>query len=85
MSDNFDKFMRVELKRIEVDKWIKGEKIKADPGNTYVENWVGKNGKDFRDAWNLSKCKSCRFCLGCGFEVKLMCDNFEPINVSAAS
>jgi len=73
----FAKFLKVEMKRINVKKWIKGEKIKADPGEEYIVEWIKKNGADFRKAWDSSKCKVCRFWDDCGYHVISICEEFE--------
>ena len=39
MTDEEHKeFMDAQIKKIEVDKWLEGERIGRDPGDEYVKN-----------------------------------------------
>ena len=50
-SDQFQQFMEDQCHQIEVDKWIEGERIHADPGPQYIQQWIQKNAKGYREMW----------------------------------
>lgn len=70
-------FMKLQIKKIEIDKWCEGCKIQTDPGQDYIINWIENNGQWFRSAYNLSACKSCRNWAKCGYNVAPNCSFFE--------
>ena len=74
---NYDqqRFIRAEQKLIELSKWVKGEEIKADPGNKFVQDWITKYAKDFRTYWEQSCCKDCIH--DCAYQCKAFCDRYE--------
>ncbi len=75
MSD----FIRVQIKRIEVDKWLEGCKIHRDPGRAFVVEWVSRNAKWFREEWNSPKClcRGCRRWDECGYQLRHNCGRFQ--------
>jgi hypothetical protein len=70
------KYMRIQKKKIEVDKWNEGCRIQQDPGHTYIINWIETQGSWFRKSWEKSKCKECSFCEQCGYKLLRVCDKF---------
>ena len=72
------KYMRIQLKKIEVDKWNEGCRIKTDPGQNYILSWVETKADEFRAAWENSLCKDCILCDKCGYFVLSDCGRFEP-------
>lgn len=56
---DFGKFLKAEIKNIEVDKWFAGCDLKTDPGQEYIVSWIATKGKKFRDKWDNSICKNC--------------------------
>lgn len=52
MSDEEHKeFMDAQIKKIEVDKWLEGERIGRDPGDEYVKKWIREEAAKFRKKW----------------------------------
>ena len=74
------KYLTVQIKRIEIDKWYEGIRIKNDPGRDYVLSWIEKKSSWFRSAWEESLCAQCARMEQCGYEVLNKCDNYECIN-----
>jgi len=73
----FYKFIEVERKKIEIDKWIEGQNMHCDPGEQYINDWVRRNAENWRNEWNNSKCKTCLFWMNCGYNLKCECDNYD--------
>lgn len=69
-------YMKMQKKKIELDKWFEGCRTNNDPGQKFILEWVRKNGSWFRNAWGSSLCKNCRFCDECGHELKDSCEEF---------
>ncbi len=69
-------FMKLQIKKIEIDKWCEGCRIKADPGQEYVIQWIENHGHWFRNAYNNSCCKDCIHWSQCGFKVLDQCEHF---------
>lgn len=44
-------FMDAQIKKIEVDKWLEGERIGRDPGDEYVKKWIREEAAKFRKKW----------------------------------
>lgn len=58
-QQQFEKYIKAEIKNIDVDKFFEGIKLQRDPGAEYVENWVMAHSKKFRDKWTESVCSKC--------------------------
>jgi len=69
-------FMRIQKKRIEVDKWNEGCRIETDPGVDYIFYWIETYAADFRDAYEKSLCKQCYHIEECGHQVRQKCDKY---------
>ncbi|MBD3377486.1 hypothetical protein GF406_20830, partial [candidate division KSB1 bacterium] len=52
-----DKFLKVQVKKIELDKWYEGIRIKRDPGSEFIMKWIQHYAADYRTSWNDSLCK----------------------------
>ena len=78
-TENRARFLHVQVKRIEVDKWCEGCGIERDPGKDYVMNWIKNYAGMFRLAWNNSLCKWCQHAQNCGYHVTKHCAYFEKI------
>jgi hypothetical protein len=76
-DNRFDEFLLVEIKRIEIDKWIEGEKIHDDPGPRYVERWISEYAQEFRLQWLNSDCHVCVSAINCGYNLKCQCKSFK--------
>jgi hypothetical protein len=76
VESEYLKYKKVQIQRINRDKWFEGERIKCDPGPTYIHWWIQQFAKNFRDGWNTSLCRGCVRCDDCGYEVKSMCDGY---------
>jgi len=72
-----DRFLHVQRRRIEHDKWCEGFRIQQDPGNQYVLDWISSFAGTFRAAWNKSLCKKCSRYSECGLSVLNDCSRFE--------
>lgn len=70
-------YMKAQIKKIEIDKWYEGCRIKRDPGYSYILDWINKNAARFRSAWELSCCRECLKSIECGHQVLEKCDSFE--------
>ena len=78
-----NKFMRIQKKKIEIDKWCEGCSINDDPGQVYILDWIARNGSWFRRAWETSLCKNCIHSDECGFNVLECCDKYKPVSKPA--
>ena len=75
------KFIDIEIQHINDEKYFEGERIKTDPGERFISDWVFHHAKDYRDAWEKSKCSSCLYWKLCGKEVKIFCERYKPLEV----
>ena len=50
-NDKFTEYMRDQVKQIELDKWLEGERICRDPGQQYVREWIKNKSLLFRTQW----------------------------------
>ena len=73
--EDFKKFIDTETKLIEISKWIAGEKMGRDPGEDYIVHWINDHAKELRNAWNNSKCKTCK--KDCPYNLRIFCENYE--------
>jgi len=74
------KFITVQRKRIDEEKWHQGCNIKKDPGQEFILEWIDNNAAEYRQAWNASKCKSCIHWQHCGYRVRIKCNSYEKEN-----
>jgi hypothetical protein len=74
------RFLYVQRRRIEHDKWCKGCGIKKDPGSAYVMDWIATYAGRFRMAWNQSKCSGCKNYKECGLLVLPKCERYDTYN-----
>ena len=65
------------MKKIDEDKYFQGMRISADPGQSYIVDWINRNAKSWRLEWDSSICQHCSFWRVCGHLVKLECEDFE--------
>jgi len=71
------KFLHVQRRRIEHDKWCEGCSVGHDPGQSYVMKWIEKYAGLYRSAWNNSLCKGCTNYKECGLLVLKKCDRYD--------
>lgn len=76
----FCKFIETEIKKINRDKYFEGIRIKDDPGQKYVIDWIKRNAVKWRIAWEASCCQHCVNWQSCGLSVKKKCKNFKYDN-----
>ena len=76
MMCNEYEFMKVQVHKIDIDKWCQGVQINSDPGEKYVVDWVYSNTKKFRDDWDNSVCKNCPNHRDCGYLALSACENY---------
>lgn len=75
------RLMIAETKLIEIAKWIEGEKIHRDPGqteeekNAFISQWIFSHAADVRYAWEKSKCRICS--KDCYHNLKKECSDFK--------
>lgn len=50
-NEEHKEFMDAQIKKIEVDKWLEGERIGRDPGEEYVKKWIREEAAKFRKKW----------------------------------
>ena len=72
-------YMLAQKKKIEIDKWNEGCRVKQDPGQVFVINWIDKNAAWFRDTWDQALCGHCCFVDECGYELKHHCVKYKSI------
>jgi hypothetical protein len=75
--DMFIRFVGSERRKIDIDKWCTGCEIKKDPGNDYIIDWINKNAIWFRNAWEISDCKTCKKWENCGWKAERNCKDFS--------
>lgn len=75
-----DRFLYVQRRRIEHDKWCEGISLQRDPGTEYVMEWIRNYAGTFRMAWNNSLCRACRRFTECGLDVLTSCDRFDKLH-----
>ena len=51
-NEEHKEFMDAQIKKIEVDKWLEGERIGRDPGDEYVKKWIRERAAKFRKEWS---------------------------------
>ena len=73
-----NKFLKAEKRFIEKSKYYRGEKIKKDPGDEYIIEWISKNADKFRRVWDICICKDCKKGSECGDCLKIECDFYDP-------
>ena len=78
MGTEFENRQHAEIKRIELDKWYEGTRIKRDPGDPYIMQWINKNSSQFSTEWECSACKTCHKASECGFKTLPECPCYEP-------
>ncbi len=78
MSRNSNaRFLHVQRRRIEHDKWCEGIRLSRDPGKEFIHRWIQSYAGTFRDAWNHSLCHGCKHYRQCGLLVLRECDDYE--------
>jgi len=70
-------FLEAEIKAIEVAKWIEGEKIKNDPGTSYISHWISKYAGVFKRSFFKSLCRTCKIA-DCRYKATKDCANHQP-------
>jgi len=73
----FCKFVKTELKKIDLDKYYEGMRIKDDPGQKFILDWINRNAKNWREEWESSCCQHCKHWFICGQEVRQDCKDYE--------
>lgn len=73
----FCKFLDVEMRKIDEDKFFEGCRRQCDPGSAFVIDWIKRNAESWRNEWNHSKCQHCNHWKVCGHLVKEECESFE--------
>ncbi len=76
-GNEMQRFVSVEIKKIEIEKWLEGEKCHFDPTDEFVLEWIKTSAAEFRSRWDESVCKHCVCWNQCGYELKEECCNFK--------
>jgi hypothetical protein len=66
-----DRFKRCQIEAINYAKWLRGVETRHDPGDEFIEEWIKKFSKEFRENWDNSVCKDC--VESCGHECRSFC------------
>jgi len=74
---SFKKFIESEIHKINEDKFYEGERISADPGEPFVQEWVKRNSLNWRNEWETSVCQYCIHWKICGHKVLKNCYEFK--------
>lgn len=51
-------FMRLQVKEIELQKWLQGERQGSDPGEEFVREWIQNSAAAFREKHKGSESSS---------------------------
>jgi hypothetical protein len=78
-SETNIKFMRCQVKKIDIDKWYEGLRLNRDPSSDYINDWVEKNAKKYREEWFKSACVTCPQWEKCGWKAVEQCHEGEVI------
>jgi len=73
----FCKFLDVEMRKIDEDKYYEGVRRHCDPGQEYVIDWIQRNADNWRKEWDASCCQHCDSWKTCGQNVKEKCESFK--------
>lgn len=73
------KFMKCQVKKIDIDKWYEGLRTHRDPSSEYIFSWVKENAQSYRDQWFNSKCISCPNWETCGWKAAEQCQEKEDV------
>lgn len=76
-TEEFYKFMIAQTKKIMVDKFDEGVRICRDPGSEYVLSWIKEKAADFREKWQVCKCRTCIHAKDCGFKEAQECPYYQ--------
>lgn len=81
VSDNFERKMIAEIKKIETDRFDEGIKIGHDPRDDedYDTKWIIIHSKEFAIKWDASLCKTCTCAKICGFKTTTKCKYYTPV------
>jgi hypothetical protein len=71
-ADN-EKFMKCQVKKLDIEKWYEGLRIHRDPSSEYIFNWVKENAQMYRDQWFNSACSYCPKWETCGWKAVEQC------------
>jgi len=71
-SFSLNKFMKCQVAKI-----VKDEDDSDDYSDDFVFNWINKNSSEFRQKWNKSLCKSCKYSDECGWSVVQNCIKYK--------
>lgn len=66
-------YLKAQFKKMLTDKWDEGLKIRSDPGETYILQWIEHNAEKFRKKWENCQCRTCSNVLDCGFKEATDC------------
>ena len=70
-------YILTQVHKIDIDKWVQGERQCSDPGERYIMEWIRQNAQKFREDWNNSCCKTCLFHQQCGFKTLSSCNYYS--------
>ncbi len=85
MEIDSTRFMAIQIKKIEIDKWCEGCRIGVDPGPSYVMNWIESNCNWFRSIYDGSLCKTCKNWQKCGYNLLKSCADYLHESLAQSS
>jgi len=72
------RFIKCEVKKIDIDKWYEGVKTHHDPhSDNYEYEWINHNAVTYRDQWFNSLCSRCEYWEDCGWVATNTCSKFK--------
>lgn len=74
----YNKKQAAEIHKIELEKWVEGEKVCHDPGDEFTVRWVKEHGKDFHDRFIQSRCHVCSNVYKCPHVLSSTCTRHTP-------
>ena len=77
------KKLSVEIRRIELDRWYEGVRVRHDPREDgYDERWISEHCDEWRERWEKSKCRTCRRAVQekCSLDLREECIDYQSDN-----
>lgn len=83
--EDLAKFLIAQIHAIEKSIYLESEKANfnlrydhnGQPSQQFFLKWIDEHASDFKEAWGISLCKTCKKVCVCYDCLKETCDNFE--------
>lgn len=79
MEDDHTRYMQVQVRKIEIEKYCAGIGMQCDPGSEFIMEWILLYAKGFRFLWDQSQCRRCANWAQCGHQVQHSCPAFRRL------